>query len=542
MTIQGQIIDIHSRRIFLGAVEVRAGRIHSIEERMTLEPQFIMPGLIDAHVHVESSMLVPSEFARLAVRHGTVATVSDPHEIANVLGLEGVSFMLENARNSPLKFYFGAPSCVPATPFETAGAVLTAEDLEPLLPNPRIHYLAEMMNYPGVLQKDPEVMAKLQLARKLGKPIDGHAPGLRGEKAKHYAEAGISTDHECTTFDEALDKLRAGMHILIREGSAAKNFDALIDLLPQYPDRIMFCSDDKHPDDLMQGHINKIVAKALSLGYDLYDVLRAACLNPVLHYKLDVGLLRPGDPADFIVVQELDSFEVKQNYIEGKLVAQDGQPNISKVRVNSPNRFKAAKTQPEDFQIPLEQKATARVIDVLEGSLLTREGRYECTPKAGLAQINVADDVLKIAVVNRYQAAKPALAFVRNTGLKKGAIASCVAHDSHNIIAVGCTDEALSRVVNAVIRQKGGIAALSEKGIQTLPLEVAGIMSKRDGFEVAKEYERIDHFVKEKLGTTLTAPFMTLSFLALLVIPQLKLSDKGLFDGEKFTFQPLFLD
>lgn len=541
MIIQGQIIDIHLRRIFPGEVQVSQGRIKGIRPLASAPQRYILPGLVDAHVHIESSMLVPSEFARLAVVHGTVATVSDPHEIANVLGIAGVEYMIQNGRLTPFKFYFGAPSCVPATGFETAGASIDASGVKTLLNMPEIKYLAEMMNYPGVLMADKEVMAKISIAQQLGKPIDGHAPGVIGVDAQRYFGAGISTDHECFTYEEALEKLKLGVKIIIREGSAAKNFNALIELLPQYPAQIMFCSDDKHPDDLINGHINQLIARALMNGCDLYDTIRAATLNPVQHYHLEVGLLREGDPADLIIVEDLSTFEVVETYINGQMVARRGQTLLDAVKAEVPNHFNTEIKTPADFVVKARTGAAVRVIEALNGEIVTRSATVKLPISDACVCSDPAQDVLKIAVVNRYKNAAPAIAFIKNFGLKEGAIASCVGHDSHNIIAVGVDDVSLCAAVNAIIRNRGGISAVNSEGEKVLPLPVAGIMTNADGYQTAKLYSEIDGFVKNTLGSTLSAPFMTLSFMALLVIPDLKISDLGLFSGKEFSFVELFI-
>jgi adenine deaminase len=540
MTITGNIVDVLNRKIFFGTITVKDERIQQIERREGSGDRYILPGFIDAHVHVESSMLVPTEFARLAVVHGTVATVSDPHEIANVLGVDGVHYMIENGKQSPFKFFFGAPSCVPATSFESAGATIDADAVRALLANPDIWYLSEMMNYPGVLMQDEEVLAKIAHAQKIGKPVDGHAPGLRGEDARRYIDAGISTDHECVQIAEAVDKLTFGMHIAIREGSAAKNFEALIPLLPEYTDRIMFCSDDKHPDDLIVGHINQLASRAVQKGYELFDVLQAACVNPVRHYDLPVGLLRPGDPADFIIVEDLRDFNVEATYIHGALVAENGVSRIPRVEAAIVNNFHATPKAPQDFKLPAASQRV-QVIRASDGALITERFTTKIPVTNGTAQPDIRRDILKMTVVNRYTDAPPALAFIHGFGLRRGAIASCVGHDSHNIIAVGTDDEDLCRAVNAVIAHQGGIAAVAGDQVLVLPLPVAGIMTHEDGYVVAKKYAEIDKFVKNELGSQLSAPFMTLSFMALLVIPELKLSDKGLFDGKAFQFADLFV-
>ncbi len=537
-------VDVVHRRIMPARVCIVGDRIASVETTWQTagEGYYLLPGLVDAHVHVESSMLVPSEFARLAVRHGTVATVSDPHEIGNVLGIEGVRFMIENGKKVPFHFFFGAPSCVPATTFETAGAAIDAAGVAELLAMPEVRYLAEMMNYPGVLQGDPEVMAKLEAARAAGKPIDGHAPGLRGEDARAYFGAGISTDHECFELEEALEKAALGVQILIREGSAAKNFDALIPLLKQYPKQVMFCSDDKHPDDLLEGHINRLLARAVAAGYDFFDALSACTLNPVRHYHLPVGLLQEGDPADCILVKDLESFEVLETYVAGRLVARNGESLIASVAdVGTPNRFSVSSPKASDFAVRLAGKKM-NVIKAYEGELITGKFVAEPLVKNGLVVADTRRDILKIAVYNRYHQTPPSVAFIQGFGLKEGAIASCVAHDSHNIVVVGADDEAMAEAVDALVKNKGGISAVGKGESRVLPLPVAGIMSAEDGQKVAQEYAQIDAFTKNRLGSRLDAPFMTLSFMALLVIPSLKLSDKGLFDGDRFVFADLFTD
>ncbi|OBX23163.1 adenine deaminase [Gelidibacter algens] len=534
MKLQGQIVDIQNRRIFKGEVTIEHGKIKNITERQHTIEHYILPGFVDAHIHIESSMLVPSEFARLAVKHGTVATVSDPHEIANVLGVEGVEFMIDNGNKVPFKFNFGAPSCVPATAFESAGAIIDSEDIKKLLENPDIKYLAEMMNYPGVLFDDAEVMKKIAWAKYFNKPVDGHAPGVVGFDITKYIHAGITTDHECFTYEEALEKLQKGMKILIREGSAAKNFEALIDLLPEHYEQMMFCSDDKHPDDLLVHQINNLCARAVAKGMDIFKILQVACINPIKHYNLEVGMLHIGDAADLIVVEDLKKFKTLQTYSDGQLVYDKGKALIEKVDFKNLNNFNTTKKEISDFRFESTSKKI-RVIEALEGQLITNEIIAESSVKKGNIISNVDKDILKMTVVNRYQDQKPAIAFIKNFGLKTGAIASSVGHDSHNIIAVGASDEAICRAVNLLIENKGGICAISDTDELILPLPVAGIMSDQDGETVGKHYAALDQMTK-KLGSTLKAPYMTLSFMALLVIPALKLSDKGLFNGKEFKF------
>lgn len=538
LTLEGQLVDVVGGTIAPRRVVVAAGQVQGIEVISSAPPLYILPGFVDAHVHVESSMLIPSEFARLAVVHGTVGTVSDPHEIANVCGVDGVRFMLESGSKVPFKFCFGAPSCVPATSFETAGATLGLREVEELLDDPRIGYLSEMMNFPGVLNRDPLVMAKIAAAAQRGKPVDGHAPGLRGAAAQQYYSAGITTDHECFTREEAEEKLRLGMKILIREGSAARNFDTLVPLLRDYPDRMMFCSDDKHPDDLIVGHVNKLVARAVAAGIDPLVAIRSATFNPIRHYGLDIGLLQEGDPADFVIVEDLVDFSVMQTFIDGQLVAERGKSLIERVPAVAINRFASSRIRPEQLQLRSEGDEL-RVIEVYDGQIVTGEGRADPLVRAGFVSSDPDRDLLKLVVVNRYAASAPAVAFVHSFGLKRGAIASSVAHDSHNIVSVGVGDDDIASAINAVMEQRGGLSVALGAESKVLPLPVAGLMSLDDGYKVAQDYQALDEFAR-KLGTTLRSPFMTLSFLALLVIPKLKLSDKGLFDGERFEFVSVF--
>ena len=537
--LSGNIIDVLNQRIYSGTIRIENGKIESIVEEAVSETTYILPGLIDAHIHIESSMLIPSEFARAAVIHGTVATVSDPHEIANVMGLSGVEFMLDNAQQTPFKFHFSAPSCVPATPFETAGATLSANEISDLLLRPDIVSLSEMMNVPGVLNDDKDVLTKLDLARDANKVVDGHAPGLRGEAVKKYIEAGITTDHECFSIEEALEKLSLGMQVQIREGSAARNLDDLIPLLPDHYKQCMLCSDDKHPDDLAEGHINAMVKRAISAGVDPLKVLWSACVTPVKTYGLELGLLQAGDAADMIVIDNLQHFNVLKTYINGSIVAEQGKSLLESVQVEPVNHFHANLQTPKNFTLRAKVP-TIPVIEVIDGQLVTR--KYDWSPdrnNEGVIQANTEQDILKIAVLNRYNKSKPAVALIKNFGLKSGAIASSVAHDSHNIVAVGTSDEALAKAINLIIKEQGGISAVTDTEHHILPLPVAGIMTHADAFETGKTYGQMDDIAKE-MGSTLSAPYMTLSFMALLVIPDIKLSDKGLFDGETFEFMDVF--
>ncbi len=539
-TITGNIVDILSKEIFFGEVVFDLGKIvaiHKINKEVDESSCFILPGFIDSHVHIESSMLTPSEFARLAVLHGTTGTISDPHEIANVCGIAGVHFMIENGKQVPFKFHFGAPSCVPATSFETAGDEINVAGVTSLLSMPDIFYLSEMMNFPAVLNSDEYVLQKIAAAKKVNKPADGHAPGLRGEAAKKYIDAGMSTDHECFTEEEAAEKLSFGMKILIREGSAAKNFDALIMLMHEHYENIMFCSDDKHPDSLAENHINELCARAVAKGIDIFKVLQSACINPVIHYKMRNGILRVGDAADFILVKDLKSFKVSKTFIDGFLVAENGESFIESTPIKILNKFNCTAKKPTDFELPTKKLQTnIKVIEALEGQLITNKLLKPAKIKNGLLVADIENDILKIVVVNRYYDAPVAISFIKNIGLKHGAIASSVAHDSHNIVAVGIDEESICAAVNLIIAAKGGVSAVGMGEQKILPLPIAGLMSNRDGFEVAKEYTNINSFATKELGSSMQAPFMTLSFMALLVIPHLKLSDKGLFDGDNFSF------
>lgn len=533
--VSGNIVDVVNSRIFKGTVFVENGKIVDVVPDSNLDSDsvpVIMPGFIDSHVHIESSLLVPTEFARLVVSHGTVASVSDPHEIANVLGVDGVRYMIEVGKKSPFKFYFGAPSCVPATTFETAGAVVNSDDIEQLLSSDDIKYLGEMMNYPGVIYDDNEVVKKLESARRHNKPIDGHAPLLSGNELKKYCTAGITTDHECSNLNEAREKIKLGMKIQIREGSAANNFNTLIDIIKEHPDNVMFCTDDAHPHELIKGHINILVKRAINLGYNILDVIKSATLIPKQHYNLEVGMLQKNDPADFIIIDNFNDFNVLKTYINGELVAENGKSLLESVDVNVVNNFVAEKVAAHDFNVEDKGK-DINIIGVIHGELLTEKlvGRTKSVDNKLVSDIE--NDILKIAVVNRYENKKNAVAFIKNFGLKRGAIASSVAHDSHNIVIIGCDDESMAEATNMIIKNKGGFAVCDNDIKMCLPLPVAGIMTNDDAFKVAEDYLKIKNLAKS-LGSTLNDPFMTMGFMALLVIPKLKLSDKGLFDCEKF--------
>ncbi|MGC8747872.1 MAG: adenine deaminase [Candidatus Kapaibacteriota bacterium] len=540
--ISGKIVDVLERKIYPGTIYVENGVITNIKaEKNGKYSQYILPGFIDAHIHIESSLLSPAEFAKNAVKFGTVATISDPHEIANVCGIDGIKFMIDNGHQVPFKFFFGAPSCVPATPFETAGAKITANDIDLLFQHFQLHYLSEMMNYPGVISENPEVIAKINVAHNYGVPIDGHSPGLTGESLKKYISFGILTDHEATTYPEAEEKISNGMKILIREGSSAKNFDELLPLLSKYPDFVMFCTDDLHPFDLINGHINLLVKKAIHNGYDLFDVLQAVSLNPITHYNIPVGMLRVGEDADFIVVDNLNNFNIIETYIQGNLVYKNGSTLFEIGNYSTINNFNAKFKQNDDFVIKHESNSKIRIIEVIDGSLLTNQLIDYPKIHNGFIVSDTERDILKIAVVNRYENTKPSVGFIKNFGLIKGAVATSIAHDSHNIIVIGTTDEWITKAVNLVIEHKGGIAFVDENSEDILPLPIAGLMTNEDITFVAKKYNEIEGKVKS-LGSRLASPLMTISFMSLLVIPSLKIGDRGLFDVNSFSFVNLFVD
>jgi len=533
--ISGNYVDLFHGTIYPATIEIERGIITSVHRKERSEATYVLPGFVDSHIHIESSMLPPSEFARLALPHGILATVSDPHEIGNVLGVEGIEYMIENGATVPFKFFFGAPPCVPATVFETAGARIGPEEIRYLLNKKEIKFLSEVMNFPGVIHKDPEMMAKIAIARELHKRIDGHAPGVRGEDLNRYIAAGIETDHECTTLDEAREKMAKGLKILIREGSAARDFDALFPLLKDHPEKCMFCSDDLDPHSLSQGSINLLVKRAIAKGIDPIQALRCGSKNGIEHYGLEVGLLRVGDQADFIEVDNLKNLNVLRAYVNGTCVAQHGKPQFARILPQIINRFEAHKRSPADFQIR-DSGNPVKIIEAFDGLLTTRQIEAHLPIKNGLLLPDLSNDILKIAVLNRYEKkALPAIGFIKNFGLKKGAIASSIAHDSHNLIAVGTSDEMLCKAINAVIGHKGGIAIADDSTEECLPLPIAGLMSDKEGLWTANQLQKLENKAKA-LGSPLSSPFMTLSFMALLVIPSLKMSDKGLFDSSRFSF------
>ncbi|WP_024653034.1 adenine deaminase [Borrelia persica] len=539
--IKTNYIDIFNKKIYPANITIKNGIIFKIEKTNESFKEYILPGFIDSHIHIESSLLIPSHFAHLVVQHGTVATISDPHEIANVNGIDGINFMIKNANKIDFKIFFGAPSCVPALPleFETSGHVLDDKDVDQLLLRDDIYYLSEMMNFNGVINKDPQVMNKIYSAIKYNKVIDGHAPNLTQTETLNYTSAGISTDHECSTIEDARYKLSLGMKILIREGSAAKNFNTLHPLISEesgkYKDHLMFCLDDAHPDILINGHINSIVARAIKQGHDFFDVLKIACINPVMHYKIPVGLLRVGDPADFIITQDLKSFKIDQTYINGKLVFSNGKSHIPLLSENLINNFNCSQKSTTDFKFFTKSK-TIPIINCIDNQIITHKTIINSSLLAPDFQSNINEDILKIAVINRYNNNKISIGFIKNFGIKDGAIGSTVAHDSHNIIIIGTNDEYLCKVANIIIKNKGGLCALNNTQTLMLDLPISGLMSMLPPNEVAIKYIQLENFCKDILGSNLEHPFMTLSFMSLTVIPHLKINDKGLFDIDSFSF------
>lgn len=537
--VEGNIVDIHTRQIYPAEIYISAeGKIEEILPNSKKYKNFICPGFVDAHVHIESSMLTPYEFAKMVIRKGTVAIVNDPHEIANVMGIDGIQFMIEDARKATIKIYFTVPSCVPATCFDAAGSILQAEEIEKLFKTYKFVALSEMMNVPGLLNEDKDVKRKLEAAKRENLPIDGHAPGLKGKSLQTYIEAGISTDHECTTLEEALEKLKLGMKILIRDGSAVRNFEALHPLIELYPEQLMFCVDDAHPDDILEnGEIDKIVKKSLALGYDLFDVLKIASKNAIDHYRLPVGMLRKGDDADFLIVKDLKTFEVLSTYIRGRENYRKG--NGSEETVENLDRHSSLNCF---YHLPISERELQKraegilpVIKVEEGEIVTHKYEYIIQKIRENLASDISQDILKIAYINRYRNGKPQIAFIKGIGLKQGAFATTVAHDSHNILAVSVNDKDMKKVINAIIEAKGGLAVKDEKDVHILPLPIGGIMSKESAEVVAEQYRILNEELK-RMGCKLSSPFMTLAFMSLLVVPDLKIGERGLFDYEKFNF------
>ncbi|WP_417903360.1 adenine deaminase [Borreliella burgdorferi] len=540
--IEANYIDIFNKEIYPASIAIANGHIASIEKINATLDEYVLPGFIDAHIHIESSFLIPSNFAHLVVAHGTVATISDPHEIANVNGIDGINFMINNSKKTEFKFFFGAPSCVPALSqeFETSGYVLNDKDIDELMKLDDIYYLAEVMDFKGVINKDIEIINKINSALKRNKVVDGHAPGLSPNLTLKHASSGISTDHECLTIEDARYKLSLGMKILIREGSAAKNFESLHPLISEcskkYCDSLMFCFDDAHPNDILNGHINLIVARAIKHGHDFFDVLKIACINPVLHYKIPVGLLRIGDPADFIITKDIKTFKINKTYINGKLVFNDGISLIPLINEIPINNFNCSKKSISDFKFSTKNKMIP-VIKCISNQIITHKTMIDSNLLAPDFQSNIAEDILKIAIINRYKDnSKISIGFIKNFGIRNGAIGSTVAHDSHNIILVGSNDEYLCKAANTIIQNKGGLCALNNEKTIIMELPISGLMSTLSAERVASQYIKLNDFCKNVLGSRLDDPLITLSFMSLTVVPHLKINDKGLFDVDSFCF------
>ena len=565
MQFTSYMLDVLTDSVYPARITIEDGIFKEIvpiqvsEETQIDVEGLMLPGFIDSHIHIESSMMTPAQFAKVAVRHGTTAVVCDPHEIANVHGIDGVEFMIENASTVPFNFYFAAPSCVPATSFETSGAVLDSEDIEYLLQKPEVVALAEMMNFPGVIGADEEVLRKLRIARKYNKPIDGHAPLVSGKELDKYIEQGIVTDHECSNFHEAIEKKQKGMKIMVRDGSSAKNMEALFDFsqrIEYYKNQDSFgiiptevlsrrlhspifdfmVSDDKNPRDLVNGHLNESVKKAVGLGIDLIKAIEMVTINPAAHYGLDGGSIVTGSKADFIIVDNLDELNILKTYISGECVF-DGENVLFDVEdVEFVNSMNVDKKSSEDFNIYFNgDECEVNVIQCFDGDLLTKKATAKLKTQNGIVQPDISEDVLKMAVVERHGSNNVANAFIKGFGLKKGAIASSVSHDSHNIVVIGYSSEKMAEAVNMVIENMGGIAVVSDDFEDSLSLPIAGLMSNQEGIVTAKKLRTLQKMAFA-MGCRLTAPFMTMAFMSLLVIPSIKLSDKGLFDGDRFEF------
>ncbi len=534
-TITGVVFDPILRESFGATLRIQDGKIAKIEKDSNIKHPIILPGFVDSHVHIESSMLTPSNFARAAVKHGTVAVVTDPHEIANVSGVKGVEFMINDAKDSDLKFYFGAPSCVPASPFDECFQPFTPEIIEGLMKRNDIHFLAEMMNFPGVICKSESVMQIIGKAHTVNKPVDGHVPGLSGDALKSYVSAGITTDHECFTLEEALEKIKLGMKILIRDGSAAKNFSALHPLINEYSKHLMFCTDDCHPDELLHGHINLKVKQSLALGYDVFDVLQVSSVNPVNHYKLNVGLLQEGDFADFLVVDNLQNLNIQSTFINGLDVLEREekvQKSYSALNYVFPTSF-----NPSNLNLNVAS-SNVNAIEVINDELITNS--VVVYNEAETLSCNLKEDVLKIAVLSRYKENELSVGLIKGFGMKKGAIAASIAHDSHHIISVGCDNVSIEKCLEFIIKNRGGVCYFDGQQLHGLPLPVYGLMTDSTAEVAASAYEKINSKVISD-GCKLKAPFMTMSFMSLSVIPHLKITPAGLFDVDKFNYTELFI-
>ncbi len=542
--LKGNLVNVFTEEIYPAEVEIKNGIIKCVREVKGDFKNYILPGFIDAHIHIESSMLTPSRFAEAVIPHGTTAVVADPHEIANVMGINGIEYMINDSKSVPLRFFYTAPSCVPATPFETSGAVIGPDEIQELLQMDDMVALGEMMNFPGVIGNDRLVLEKIEIAHKLKKPVDGHAPLLSGDDLCKYVGAGISTDHECSQMEEALEKKRLGMKIMIREGSSAKNLEELYSMGGDF-----LVSDDKHPEDLLKGHLNLTLKKAVQLGMDPIEAIQMVTFNPSSHYNLNIGSISPGKAADLVIVDDLENFNISKVIINGQIVAQDGKALFKVHPLPIENTFNLTDKKSTDFDVPTNfeinsesnsssrstEKTRVRVIEVIEGQLLTEESEANLKISDGIISPNIENDVLKISVVGRYGQNNVSNGFINGFRLKKGAIASSIAHDSHNIIVVGTNSHDMAKAVNNLKKNKGGLVAVYDGNIYSLKLPVAGLMSTKGAKDVSAQLKDLHDLVND-MGCQLASPFMTMSFMALLVIPKLKISDKGLFDVESFQF------
>jgi len=546
------IINVFSGEIIPGSIAVAKGYIagfgsYPAKRVVDMKGRFVAPGFIDAHVHIESSMSCPAEFARCVLPHGTTTVAADPHEIANVLGAEGIGYMIDSSKDQPVNIYYTLPSCVPATDMETSGAKLGADDLLPFMNNSQIIALAEMMNFPGVIYRDNEVLRKIEGMKKQRKPVDGHAPGLTGRDLHAYISAGISSDHECTTEKEAKEKLNAGMHIMIREGTGAKNLKNLLPIINrQTSRRLMWCTDDRHPHDIIkEGHIDFIVRSAIRMGLDPLTAIQMATINTAEYFGLNnVGAIGPGRQADLVVFSDIKNPVIEEVYFRGNLAAREGKilPEIKKPAPLNIWPSMNVDIDKIDFSIPAVSRQ-ARVIEIIPHQLITGQSLIKVAVSGNSAISDIKRDILKIAVVERHKGTgNTAVGFVRGFDLKQGALASSVAHDSHNIIIVGTNDEDMKTALEAVFKMGGGLAAASNgKILANLSLPIAGLMSLQP---VKTIKEKLDNLIdiSREFGSSLNDPFMTLSFLALPVIPELKITDKGLVDVAKFRIVPLFVN
>ena len=540
MKIKSNIVNVITDEIYPAEVEIKEGHIKRVTQLNRKQDTTMIPGLIDSHIHIESSMLVPTRFAQTALKHGTTSVITDPHEIANVMGIEGINYMINDSKNTPLNFYFTVPSCVPSTKYETNGATLDSKITDELLSQKDFIGLSEVMDYHAVLNDEEEITKKIESAKKYNKTIDGHAPLLRSTKLQKYISAGITTDHESVTKEEVIEKKRLGMKIMIREGSESKTLKDFINLKPDF-----IVTDDLKAEELVKGHLNTIIEKAVKLGYDIQEILKLVTINPAQHYQLNTGSITPGRKADLVILDNLEDFNIKEvissgirAYKNNKLLI-NPQPQPLTTKINVKNKTA------EDFEILTHNKNTTKalvnIIKVTDNQIVTDNITREVKVKDGKIQTNTKDDTLKISVVERYGHTTTYTALITGFGLTDGAISSSVAHDSHNIITIGTNSQLMAKATNEVIDNNGGLAAVNNNQTISLKLEVAGLMTKDNAEKVAQKSSQINEYTKT-LGSKLTNPFSTLSFMALPVVPALKITDKGLFNVDENKFIPVIKD